>query len=289
MLHRPDGPIAEGSNPVADSPEVTDPHPCPFCGAPCAHFARAVVFGRHEATYVRCGRCNSVHIPDPYWLDEAYADAIAATDIGLPSRSVWTSQMTALVIRLFFPRATKFCDHGGGNGLFVRLMRDAGYDFRWRDPYATNEFARGFEAAPLDQFDLTTAFEVLEHLRDPHVLLDEVLARSPALLLTTELLPDDTPMPDAWWYYSLATGQHISFPTQAGLHALAATRGLQVTSAGEVHLLAPKRVSPRLLMLAKSRPASRMAAGWTARPSLLSADYETVVEATMQGRARSLR
>ena len=254
--------------------------PCPFCGAPSEAFARATVLGRHEAVYVRCVRCRSVHVPDPYWLDEAYADAIAATDIGLPSRSVWTSQMTALVIRLFFPHATRFCDHGGGPGLFVRLMRDAGYDFRWSDPFATNEFARVFDAKPLDQFDLTTAFEVLEHLRDPHALLDEVLVRSPALLLTTELLPDETPDPHAWWYYSLATGQHISFPTQLGLRSLANAHGLQVTSAGEVHLLAPRRVSSRRLMLAKSRPASRLAAGWSARPSLLGADYDTVVHET---------
>lgn len=258
---------------------MTVSNPCPFCGAASAAFACATVLGRHEAVYVRCERCRSVHIPDPYWLDEAYVDAIAGTDIGLPSRSVWTSQVTALVIRLFFPYATRFCDHGGGTGLFVRLMRDAGFDFRWRDPFATNEFARGFDAQPLDQFDLTTAFEVLEHVRDPHALLDEVLVQSPALLLTTELLPDDTPTPGSWWYYSLGTGQHIAFPTQAGLKALATAHGLQLTSGGEVHLLAPRRVSSRLLLLAKSRPASRLAAGWSARPSLLRADYDSVVAA----------
>lgn len=227
---------------------------------------------------MRCGSCGSVHIREPHWLDEAYTEAIARTDIGLPSRAVWTSQMTAMVIRLFCRRAQRFCDHGGGDGLFVRLMRDAGYDFRWRDRYAHNQFAAGFDARPGERFDLVTAFEVLEHLEAPHELLAQVVGEAPALLLTTELLPDDAPKPDAWWYYSLCTGQHISFPTRRIMQALAEAHDLVVTSAGGVHLLAPEAVPSRVLRLATARRVARFGAGWSARPSLLANDYEAAVD-----------
>jgi len=37
-----------------------------------------------------------------------------------------------------------FLDYAAGYGLFVRLMRDAGYNFRWSDLYCQNLFVRGW-------------------------------------------------------------------------------------------------------------------------------------------------
>lgn len=193
------------------------------------------------------------------------------------------SEVAALVIRLFFPSAERFCDFGGGNGLFVRLMRDAGYGFAWQDKYASNQFSRGHEAKPGDTYDLMTAFEVLEHLEDPHAFLEEITTQSPALLATTNLLPNDAPLPTDWWYYTLATGQHISFPTRRGIHSLAGAHGLQVTSANGVHLLARRQVSARLFRAATKPSVSRAAAGWSSRDSLLSSDYGALCETVPAG------
>jgi hypothetical protein len=249
---------------------------CPVCHGATSGFATAMVLGRHEAHYRRCRDCGSVHVEEPHWLDEAYGDAIASTDIGLPSRAVRLADITAATVRLFLPGAHRFVDHGGGNGLFVRLMRDRGFDFRWRDPYADNVFARGHDAEPDGRFDLTTAFEVLEHLTDPHAGLEAVFASTGALLATTAVLPDPAPKPDEWWYYSLGTGQHVTFYSHRGLQALAAARGLTVTSGGEVHLFASTRIDRRLFRLAASGRAAHWMSRWSARSSLLESDYRAL-------------
>lgn len=213
-----------------------------------------------------------MHVAEPHWLADAYTEAIASTDIGLASRAVWCSQMTALVIRRFFPDARQFCDVGGGTGLFVRLMRDAGFPFVWEDPYATNEFAVGHEARAGERYDLITAFEVLEHLVDPAVLVRRAAEAGAAVLLTTELVPEPAPRPGAWPYYSLETGQHITFASARGLQALASTFDLHATSAGSVHVLAPRPLPTRQLRFLTAQAVARRLGPWAARPSLLPQD-----------------
>ncbi len=54
--------------------------------------------------------------------------------------------------------------------MFVRLMRDNGFDFYRSDRQCENLFAKGFEAS-LDvspSYELLTAFEVFEHLPASH-------------------------------------------------------------------------------------------------------------------------
>ncbi len=252
---------------------------CRFCAGECEVHATAVVLGRYTATYLRCRACASVQVASPHWLDEAYTSAIASTDVGLASRSVWCSQLTALVIRRFFPNARRFCDVGGGTGLFVRLMRDAGFAFEWDDPYAHNEFAVGHEARSGDRYDLVTAFEVLEHLTDPGALVRRAAEAGAALLLTTELVPEPAPRPEAWPYASLDTGQHISFASHRGLQALAAAHGLHATSAGTVHVLAARPLPARQLRVLTAQPVARRLGPWAARPSLLPDDAAGAVRA----------
>jgi hypothetical protein len=266
---------------------MSSSEPCPFCAGISEPFATAVVLGGHRASYLRCRACASVHVASPSWLAEAYASAIASTDVGLASRSVWCSNLTSLVIRRFFPDARRFCDVGAGTGLFVRLMRDAGFDFVWEDPNAANEFAVGHEASPGEVFDLLTAFEVIEHLEDPGALVRRAARAGAALLLTTELVPDDTPSPQSWPYYSLDTGQHITFASARGLRALAEAHGLQVTSAGSVHLLATREYSSRQLRLLTAQPVARRLGPWATRRSLLSHDADAALRALRDAQVRA--
>ena len=69
----------------------------------------------------------------PYWLAEAYTDALVAADVGVMQRNLQTSAVTSAVISLLFPAAKTFLDFGGGHGTFVRLMRDRGFNFFWQD------------------------------------------------------------------------------------------------------------------------------------------------------------
>ena len=66
-----------------------------------------------------------------------------------------------------------------------------------------------------------------------------------------------------------------------GLQALAAAHGLHATSAGTVHVLAPRPLPARQLRLLTAQPVARRLGPWAARPSLLPGDAA--------GAVRSLR
>ncbi|MEO5837174.1 MAG: class I SAM-dependent methyltransferase [Acidimicrobiales bacterium] len=249
---------------------------CPACLGHCTLFASATVLEKYPAEYVRCANCGSVHIPDPYWLDEAYTEAIASTDIGLAARAIDLSQIVSLVITTFFRGASRFLDYAGGNGLLVRLMRDRGFAFAWNDPFATNLFARPFEGSLDATYDLVTAIEVLEHLTDPHDTVGKLCGLAPVFIATTELLPEPAPHPNDWWYYSLGSGQHVTFYTRRGLDLLAARHGRRVSNGGNVHVFADKPLSPLLLRLATSGQVSRSLTRLSRRPSLLREDYQSL-------------
>ena len=141
---------------------------CKVCDSVSRPFDNARVLGRHDVRYYRCDTCGFVQTEHPYWLDEAYGTALIAADVGVAQRNIELAAVTQAVVQQFFRADGRFLDYGGGYGLFVRLMRDRGFDFRWHDRYAQNLLSRGFEAeADADGFELVTAFEVLEHLVDP--------------------------------------------------------------------------------------------------------------------------
>src|SRR5688572_19335172 len=92
-------------------------------------FDKAKVLGKYQVAYYQCSRCGFVQTQDPYWLEEAYSNAIGYNDIGLVGRNLDQLELARTVIALFFSRREQYLDYGGGYGLFVRLMRDKGYDF----------------------------------------------------------------------------------------------------------------------------------------------------------------
>lgn len=218
--------------------------PCRICGGDAAEAFRALVLERHPARYRRCGSCGFLWIEAPAWLEDAYAEAISAKDFGIMRRNLRNARIASALIACLFDRAGPFVDFGGGLGLFTRLMRDLGYDFRWHDPYARNLVARGHEADLSRPQVLATAFETLEHLVDPVGETAALLASADSLFLSTELLPSPLPRPGEWAYYGLDHGQHVSFHTVRSLRLLAGRLGLRAYSDGRTyHLLTPRRLS----------------------------------------------
>jgi hypothetical protein len=220
-----------------------------------------------------------VQTEHPVWLEAAYSSAITRSDLGLVNRNLTLATTSRAVIKSFFLQDGRFLDYGGGYGLFVRLMRDCGFDFFRYDKYCLNLFASGFDAPlPLaGSYELVTAFEVFEHLVDPLATIDEMLSCSDNILFTTLLVPDPPPKPGQWWYYGLEHGQHVMFYTLKALEFLAQRHGLFLHSKNrELHLLTRKRISPALFKLVASRRL-----GWLgrlgSRRSLLDVDYATVV------------
>ncbi|MHB8059236.1 MAG: class I SAM-dependent methyltransferase [Gaiellaceae bacterium] len=251
---------------------------CPVCDAEAEYFGTARVLGSHDAQYRRCVGCGAVFAANPTWLPEAYESPIAESDLGLVGRNIRTARVTRRVIRTLFRKAESFLDFGAGNGLFVRLMRDAGFPFRYVDAYGPNLFAKGFEAAlgPGEQFDFSTAFEVLEHLTRPVDELRPLAASSNAVLATTLVLPSPAPPLNEWWYYALPSGQHVTLYTNRSLEVLAERLGFKCSSAGDVHLFSHRAVPDAALRLLVNERFRAAIGRRLRRRSLLADDYENL-------------
>jgi hypothetical protein len=227
---------------------------CKICESATIDFGRLTILSRHEARYRRCEACGFVFVEDVRWLEEAYSAAIAASDTGIAVRNLRLAAEASVLIQLAFPHAQRFLDYGGGAGLFVRLMRDRGFDFRLLDKYCANVFAGGFEAEPADRFDVLTCFEVIEHLVDPLPAFRELAALAPAMIIGTELLPARRNRPGEWWYYAPETGQHVSFYTRRALETIGERLHLRLATNGRnLHVLAGERIGDAAVKLATSR------------------------------------
>jgi len=252
---------------------------CKICGGPSRYFDTATVLDRYQVTYSRCDNCGLVETEKPYWLAESYSEAIARSDLGLASRNVDLARKTRLLLSLLFGNAKKFVDYGGGYGLFVRLMRDRGFDFYRFDTYCPNIFAKGFEVgSDAVGFDLLTAFEVFEHLSDPVGELTTMLSMAPTIVLTTDLIPRlNPPKPHEWWYYATDSGQHVTLYTQEALCHLAKRCNLHLYSARNFHVLSRKPIRKWLFSLAFNFNCAGFIRPFIAgRPSLLPTDFQAL-------------
>jgi hypothetical protein len=177
-------------------------------------------------------------------LEDAYENPIADSDIGLIGRNIELANISTLMLMTFFRSELRFIDFAGGSGMFVRMMRDRGFDFYWFDRYTTNQFAKGFEGVEGIEYSLLTTFEFFEHMVDPLKEIEELLLFSKSILFSTHLVPPSRPSITDWWYYSPQTGQHISLYSMGALRAIARHFGLRLYSNGRsVHMLTKRNIS----------------------------------------------
>ena len=256
---------------------------CRICNYSSARFAKASVLKQYAVDYYRCPRCGFVQTETPYWLDAAYAEAITKSDIGLAGRSISSARLAAVIIERFYNGNERFLDYGGGYGLMVRLMRDAGFNFFREDRFCANLFARGFDVdevqADLGRFELVTAFEVFEHMMDPAAEIAKILKYSRNVLFSTTLLPEPSPMPEQWWYYGVEHGQHVSLYTRKALTMLGGQHGLYTYSDNRsLHMFTDRKLSEREFRVV-TRFGSRIApilAIVKRRASYLPKDYNSL-------------
>ena len=249
---------------------------CKICHSDSHYFATAKVLQKYDVNYFQCSNCGFVQTEQPYWLQEAYSQAIAISDVGLVYRNNIMADITGKLLFKYFNHEAKFLDYGGGYGLFVRLMRDKGFDFYWFDRFCQNIFAQEFELQENAQANLEviTAFELFEHLTNPRQEVKEIIDLCPNILFSTELLPEDNPRPGQWWYYAPHAGQHISIYTRKSLEILASNYHLKLYTNGKsLHLLTERENLPQDMFVKltnnKLRPPEKQ--------SLLMRDFNQVI------------
>lgn len=160
-------------------------------------------------------------------------------------RNLQMGGITKRLILMCFPVTGKFIDYGGGYGIFVRLMRDQGFDFYRNDPLCENIFAEGFDARAGEKYELLTAWEVFEHLADPMAEIETMLNYSENIFFSTTLLPRSPKPLDQWWYYGLEHGQHVSFYTRETLRFISKKHNLKLHhSSSSMHFMGRKQIHP---------------------------------------------
>ncbi|MGI0483406.1 FkbM family methyltransferase [Geminocystis sp. CENA526] len=248
---------------------------CKICGSHSYHFANADILQKYDVTYFQCSNCKFIQTEEPYWLEEAYSKVIASSDVGLVYRNIAMAEITSKLLFNFFDHNASFLDYGGGYGLFVRLMRDKGFNFYWEDKYCQNLFAQEFEfnSAKHNKILLTTAFELFEHFVNPVQEIEKILKISPNVLFSTQLLPENNPKPSEWWYYTPHEGQHISIFTKQSLTVIAQKYNLNFyTDGSSLHLLTDQIFPEDIFQKLLSRDI-----GIPNKSSLLSFDYQRIV------------
>lgn len=224
---------------------------CRLCGSHTNYAFTHQVLRKYEVAYYTCPQCRLLQTEQPFWLAESYDESINVSDAGLVQRNLYFSQIVALILFYLFGGKGRYLDYGGGYGLFVRLMRDIGFDFYWHDAYTKNLLARGFEGED-GGYSAIVALEVIEHLETPLREIEEMASLSDVLILSTSLYGDTVPEPGEWGYYGFGHGQHISFYHTETLRFVAEKCAMNLyTDGSTLHILSKKKLPPGLIYAAR--------------------------------------
>lgn len=218
---------------------------CRLCGGVARPLFEKSILGRHRAWFHQCESCGLTQTDEPTWLTEAYSEAVHATDTGILARNLGARRVVATFLHLSGVRGDPCLDYAGGYGIFTRLMRDAGFQFYWMDPYATNLVARGFEwRAELGAPRAVTLFEALEHFTRPLAEFRKIAAwGADWIISSTEIHPGAKPSHD-WHYLSIESGQHVAFYRGDTLERLGRETGYPHVLAGPFFQIFARRPFP---------------------------------------------
>lgn len=255
----------------------SSPTSCKICAGVSVFFGETTVLKKYNVYYFSCQECGFIQTEKPYWLEEAYSSAIASQDVGVMHRNLMNLELTSAVLNLLFPKMSNGVDFGAGHGIFVRLMRDRGFNFFWSDLHATNDYARGFELREHVTYDFLTAFEVLEHLVEPIPDLARLMDLSDNVFVSTCIVPQPSPGLSDWWYYVPSTGQHISFYTTESLRRIAVRFGRRLLTCGSYHLFTREKRSDLLYKMANKLRIARIVNQLHRRASLTENDFEKMI------------
>lgn len=223
---------------------------CKICNGNSEFLFKKKLLNKYDVKYYRCADCLFIQTEEPYWLDEAYGKTpISPLDVGIVRRNLLLSGNTIDIIKKIFKNSLQVnaIDYGGAHGLFVRLMRDEGYQFYRQDKYCENLFSLYFDIkdAPVQKFELLTAFELFEHLPNPKDEIKNMFAYSDIILFSTVLQPKN--LDENWWYLVPEGGQHVALYNIQTLESLAKQFDAHLLSNGfDLHILSKNKLDINL-------------------------------------------
>lgn len=220
---------------------------CKICSHSAELLFTRLVLKKYTVKYFQCGNCKFIFTEEPYWLEEAYKSPINYSDTGLLQRNIIFTRKASVLLYYYFNKNAKYLDYAGGYGIFTRLMRDAGFDFYWYDPYCQNLFAKNFEAdiSTNQKYELLTSFESFEHFSHPLQEIKKMLCYSDNILFSTELIPNTLSKLEDWWYLGFDHGQHVSFYSYRALEIIANNFNLNVLIFGKLFLFTNRIIGKR--------------------------------------------
>ncbi len=253
---------------------------CKICSGEVSKVFSKKILNKYDVNYYQCKNCQFMQTEDPYWLDESYKSAINYSDIGVASRSLLFSEnSTFLFSSNGFDRTKQYMDFGAGYGLYVRLMRDNGFNFYWQDDYCDNLFATQFTFNEIPKekrrFEVITAFEVFEHLVNPIQEIEKMLTMTDSILFSTELTSNWKGDLETWWYIGPMHGQHIAFYHKNTLSYIANKYGLNLYTNKSMHFLTKRKISPFKYKLSTIYQVSRLYNTILTPKSLNQSDFES--------------
>lgn len=224
---------------------------CRICSQKVDILFNHLILNKYKVAYYFCDSCRFIQTENPFWLEESYLDPISSIDAGIIKRNLLFARRSSTLIYFLFNHRKLFLDYGGGNGLFVRMMRDIGFDFYWDDKYTDNLLSKGFNAPNnINEFKLITSFECFEHFVDPIEEISNLIEKTDSILFSTQLFKDGPPKPEDWWYYNFEAGQHISLYSLHTLKVIANKFNLNLNSDYRgFHLLSKKKINNTLFNL----------------------------------------
>jgi len=255
---------------------------CRLCMMDVSPTFSLCVLEKYTVQYYVCPSCGLMQTEYPYWLGEAYGEAISSVDTGILARNLYFMKISAVFLKMMEEKNKSYLDYGGGHGVFTRLMRDHGFDFYWCDAYAKNFFARGFSYKEGNSVEGVTAFEVLEHLDDPKQFFHDILGgvEPKYFIASTELFSgDENP---EWKYLFPMTGQHIVFYQEKTLKMVASEYGYYYSHYRGMHFFSKSKISNfRIKLIVRG---SRFLYPLLKFPSLLMDDHELLVKRIKSGK-----
>lgn len=252
---------------------------CKICNSNSDKIFHTVILNKYDVEYFKCPLCHFIQTEEPYWLPEAYSSAITSLDIGLVRRNLINYPIVKALINSLLNPSGKFIDYGGGYGMFVRIMRDEGFDYYRQDIYCENLFCKNFDITDIahqnSKFELLTAFEVFEHLTDPMAEFDKMSNLSDNIFFSTDLHDKKTDF-NKWWYLIPETGQHIALYSRETLQYMANSRGMYYYSQNNFHLITKTKIPKIKLEFAFNSRFQRLINRFNKRKSLLEPDFNSI-------------